>query len=397
MKPAAAQILEKSEARTIACERISARPILLLTIQNGAAHTRAAEAIVEAWRQINKQIPTRIIEVSAFMSPLARFTHVSLYLWLVKNIPAVWGKIDAYQKRQPQTSPEWFYRRHCRKLFKLVEQIQPAAIVSTEVGCGEIAALIKRDLKLKIPLVAVNLDFEADRAWIQPEVDLYCLTTDLIQETFTRQGAKSETVKIWGAPLGSKFRRLTDPERQTERENFCKLFKLDPDEPIILVSGGGEGLGKIEAIVNSLLHQPIQIVVLTGRNKKLKTRCEKIGFFNRVHILGWTDKVPDLMKIADILISKLGLTFYEAMSCGLPIIALEPPPGAERIQYELLENYGVGRAVKTVEEVTKAVGELLNDKKILQTMRINTRAVGQTKAAEKLALWIQDRIIKSDD
>src|SRR6185369_32046 len=115
-----------------------------------------------------------------------------------------------------------------------------------------------------------------------------------------------------------------------------------------------------------------------------------------VHILGWTKKVPDLMQAADLLISKLGLTFYEAMTCGLPIIALEPPPGAERVQYNLLENLGVGRAVKTVDQVSNAVCELLNNHKTLQKMRSKTEFISQSKAAGKLALWIQDRIEKTD-
>ncbi len=372
------------------------RPILILTINNGAAHTVAAEAIATAWRKTNREIPARIVEVSEFMSPLARFTHVSAYLWLVKNTPNVWGKIDAYQKRQTQTSPEWFYRRECRKLFELVERIQPLAIVATEVGCGEIGALLKRDLKLKIPLVAVNLDYEADRAWIQAETDLYCLATDLIEQDFLQLGADEQKIKIWGVPLHSKFKRLNDLERHTKRERICERFKLHANEPIILVSGGGEGLGKIEKIVRRLSELKTNIIVLCGRNEKLKTRCEKIEN-DQIRVLGWTENVAELMQVADVSVSKLGLTFYEAMACGLPIVALEPPPGAERIQYELLEKFGVGRAVKTIDELIKVVGELLDDKKLLIEMRAKTEFAGQHKAAENLALWLAEAIVKRDE
>ena len=368
----------------------SVRPILFLTINNGAAHTVAAEAIASAWAKTSREIPTRIVEVSEFMSPLARFTHVSAYLWLVKNAPKIWGKIDAYQKRQPQTSPEWFYRRECRRLFELVERIQPLAIVATEVGCGEIGALLKRDLGLKIPLAAVNLDYEADRAWIQPETDLYCLATDLIEKDFVNYGVNGEKIKIWGVPLNSKFKRLNDLEGQTKCAEVCERFKLDANKPIILVSGGGEGLGEIEKIVRGLSELKTNIVVLCGRNKKLKTRCEKIKSDSQIRVLGWTENVAELMQIADVSVSKLGLTFYEAMACGLPIVALEPPPGAERVQYEMLEKFGVGRAVKTIDELIKVVGELLADKNTLREMRAKTEFVAQHKAAENLVLWLAD-------
>ena len=389
-----AAVAERQEIFTADLPREkSARPILLLTIKNGAAHTRAAEAIAAAWQKINSEIPARVVEVSSFMSPFARFTHVSLYLWLVKNAPFVWEKIDAYQKKQTGTSPEWFYRRECRKLFELAAQIQPVAIVATEVGCGEIAALIKRDLGLKIPLVAVNLDYDHDRAWIQPETDLYCLATDLIEKDFVRHGANVDKIKIWGVPLDAGFRSLSDIERRRMREKTCERFGFDANEPLVLVSGGGEGLGRIEAIVTLLLELKTQIVVLTGRNEKLKARCEKIAGDNRrIQVLGWTNEVPELMRAAAVSVSKLGLTFYEAMACRLPIIALEPPPGAERMQYDLLEKFGVGRAVKTVDEMARAVDELLNDKDLLEKMRNQTEVLGETRAAENLANWLREKI-----
>ena len=372
------------------------RPILFLTINNGAAHTVAAEAIAAAWAKTNREIPARIVEVSEFMSPLARFTHVSAYLWLVKNAPIFWGKIDAYQKRQTQTSPEWFYRRECRKLFDLVTRIQPLAIIATEVGCGEIGALIKRDLRLEIPLVAVNLDYEADRAWIQAETNLYCLATDLIEKDFVNFGADGEKIKVWGVPLSRKFKRLSDAERQIKREEICERLKLDANKPLILVSGGGEGLGEIEKIVRRLSEFKTNIIVLCGRNEKLKVRCEKFKN-NQIRVLGWTENVAELMQSADVSVSKLGLTFYEATACGLPIVALEPPPGAERVQYKMLEKYGVGRAVKTFDELIKIVGELLADSNLLRAMREKTELVGQHRAAENLALWLAANIKKRDE
>jgi processive 1,2-diacylglycerol beta-glucosyltransferase len=140
-------------------------PVLILTISNGAGHIRVAEGLASAIRAAQPATPVLIADVADYMSPLARFTHVTAYLWIVKHAPAAWDRIDCYQKRQTHTSPEWFYRRGCRSLFELARRVRPRAIVATEVGCCEIAALIKRDFALDVPLVAVNDDFDADRAW----------------------------------------------------------------------------------------------------------------------------------------------------------------------------------------------------------------------------------------
>ncbi len=379
-----------------------ARPVLILTINNGAGHTQAAKAIAEAWREINSKVPARVVEVSDFMSRKARFTHVSAYLWLVKNVPVVWDKIDSYQKRQTKTSPTWFYRRECRKLFNLTNEIEPVALVATEVGCGEIAALIKRDLGLKIPLVAVNVNYDADRAWIQPETDFYCLATDTVLKNFENLGARREQIAAWGVPMQPGFFVPGVLERTLARHNISHLLGLNENDPLVVVAGGSEGIGKIEQIISLLLKQiknpTPQIVVLTGRNQKLKKKCEAIAKItdnaNRLFVLGWTNLVPELFRAADVLTSKLGNTFDEAMACALPMVALPPPPGSEQEQYKLLEKWGTGRAVRTVEQAVQTIEQLLKNPNKLAQMRKNAAFFGQANAAGKLARWLALEIEK---
>src|SRR5262245_10803545 len=126
-------------------------PVLILTIANGAGHIRVAEGLAAAIRAAQPAMPAMVVDVADYMTRLTRFTHVSAFLWLVKHTPAVWDRIDRYQKRQKHTSPEWYYRRGCHRLFEFVRRMRPRALVATEVGCCEIAALIKRDFKLDVP------------------------------------------------------------------------------------------------------------------------------------------------------------------------------------------------------------------------------------------------------
>ena len=376
----------------------NARPVLILTINNGSGHIRAAAAIAAAWSECNQEIPVQIAEVSEFMSLLARFTHITAYLWLVKNLPAVWDKIDRYQKRKTQTSPAWFYRRECRKLFDLARKSRPVAIIATEVGCGEIAALIKRDLNLEIPLVAVNVNYDVDRAWIQAETDFYCLANETIKEDFIKLGASPERIASWGVPMQSEFAFPDGGERKTERQNVNKWLGLEPDAPLILIAGGGEGMGRIEEIATSLIESklPAAIVVLAGKNKKLREACEKLKANltgkTSLRVLGWTENVPQLYRAADVLISKLGNTFDEATACGLPIIALPPPPGSEWAQYDLLNEEEIGIAVKTVREAVAATNDLLNNREKLNQLRRNSARIGQHNAAQKLTVWLEERI-----
>jgi processive 1,2-diacylglycerol beta-glucosyltransferase len=374
----------------------SASPILILTIANGAGHTRAAQAVAEAIT-CESRAPSSVVDVAEHMGALTRFTHVTAYLWLVKHAPVVWERVDRYQKRQTHTSPEWYYRRGCRSLFRLAREMKPRALVATEVGCCEIAALVKRDLSLDAPLVAVNVSYDADRAWVQPEVDLYTVMTDECAAQLERHGAARERIGVWGVPLAADF----DTPRgfDDSRARVCGWLGLDERRALVLISGGGEGLGQIEAILSRLLAleggEP-QFIVLTGRNERLKARCEQLvkraHSTGRVRVLGWVDEqMPSLMRASDLIVSKCGNTFDEAIASELPLVALEPPPGSERAQYKLLDERGTGRAVRTLDELTETVRALLADDAMRARIRERCRAHRRTDAAQKIALWLAER------
>jgi processive 1,2-diacylglycerol beta-glucosyltransferase len=369
-------------------------PVLILTIANGAGHIRVAQGIAEAVHVTRPDLPVMVVDVADYMTRLTRFTHVTAYLWLVKHAPAAWDRIDRYQKKKPHTSPEWYYRRGCQRLFELARHVRPRALVATEVGCCEIAALIKRDLALDVPLVAVNDDPDADRAWVQPEVDLYCFVDEQLGEELIADGAPRARVRIWGASLSAGFD--VSRQRWKEREDVCRWLGLDPRLPMVLVAGGGEGMGRIEETTVRLLQlkQPAtQLIVLAGRNERLKSRCERLaqnGAGARLRVLGWTgpDEMPKLMCAADLMVSKLGSMFNEAIATELPIIALEPPPGAERTQYRLLDEWKVGRGVRTLDEAVETVSRLLAQPQEIQAMREQARARRKPGVAGRIARWL---------
>lgn len=372
--------------------------MLILTIANGAGHIRVAQGLAAAIRKTQPGLPVMVVDVAEYMTRLTRFTHVSIYLWLVKHAPSLWDRIDRYQKKRTHTSPEWYYRRGCQRLFELARRVRPRALIATEVGCCEIAALIKRDLGLDVPLVAVNDDYDADRAWVQPEVDLFCFATEQLGEELMFHGAPRERLAIWGVSLSEGYE--VERAREKERAEICRWLALDPTLPLVLIAGGGEGMGQIEETTTRLLHlkkPALQLVVLAGRNERLKSRCERIeqnGSGGRWRVLGWTEPeyMPKLMSAADVMVSKLGSMFNEAVASELPIIALEPPPGAERVQYGLLEEWGIGRAVRTLDEVVEQVARLFCEPQLLQEMRGRARAHRNPDVARRIAAWLGEAL-----
>jgi processive 1,2-diacylglycerol beta-glucosyltransferase len=277
--------------------------------------------------------------------------------------------------------------------------MQPAALVATEVGCCEIAALIKRDLRLAIPLVAVNGEYDADRAWVQPEVDLYSVPEPRVLDEVAQSGAPRQRIRAWGVPLAGEF--CGPLNRSAARQAVCRRLDLSLERPLVLVSGGSEGLGRPDDVAARLLSldRDQQIVVLAGRNAALWQRCEALadssGRAGRLRVLGWTAGVRELMEAADLLVSKLGHTFDEAIATELPIVALPPPPGSEDVQFRLLEEWGVGCAVATLDDLARVVDQLLADRGRLDALRYAAARHRNVDAANRISGWILERVRSS--
>jgi UDP-N-acetylglucosamine:LPS N-acetylglucosamine transferase len=98
------------------------------------------------------------------------------------------------------------------------------------------------------------------------------------------------------------------------------------------------------------------------------------------------------MAAADVLVSKLGSTFNEALAAGLPVVAAEPPPGSERVQHRLLEEWGTGRAVRTTDEAVAEVARLLSTPCALEAMRARAGQRRRPDAAPRVARWLDEEL-----
>jgi processive 1,2-diacylglycerol beta-glucosyltransferase len=209
-------------------------------------------------------------------------------------------------------------------------------------------------------------------------------------------GAERRRVVSWGVPLRGGFGSLRG--RDAERAAVCEWLGLDARRPLVIVAGGGEGMGRIEETAARLLalgDPAPQVVVLAGNNARLKARCERLakgGAATRLRVLGWTDRVPQLMAAADVMVSKLGSMFNEALAVELPVVAAEPPPGAERVQYRLLEEWGTGCAVRTACEAVAEVARLLSTPRALEAMRARARERWKPDAAPRIARWLDSEL-----
>lgn len=93
---------------------------------------------------------------------------------------------------------------------------------------------------------------------------------------------------------------------------------------------------------------------------------------DRVVVLDYTDKVPELMSISSIVITKPGgLTTTESLVSGLPIIVTNPIPGQEEENAEFLVENGVAVWIKKNDNVARVLKNLYRHPEVVEEMRSN--------------------------
>lgn len=112
------------------------------------------------------------------------------------------------------------------------------------------------------------------------------------------------------------------------------------------------------------VNQEIQIVAIAGKNAKTQKIFKKIAneFDKKVVVLGYTTKIPELMNIADVVISKPGgLTTTEILVSNVPFIIINPIPGQEEENARFLLNNGVAVRLYNAEKATPFLENFLNN------------------------------------
>ncbi len=94
---------------------------------------------------------------------------------------------------------------------------------------------------------------------------------------------------------------------------------------------------------------------------------------SRVRVLGFTDKVPELMYIASLVVTKPGgLTTTESLASRLPMVIINPIPGQEEENAEFLVSNEVGIWIKKDDKPEEIIANLFASSDTLEKMKKNT-------------------------
>ncbi len=366
-----------------------AKRVLLMHISKISGHHSASLAIERSLHEVDGQVQTRSIDAFNYTDPYLEKIVNKLYMLMIKAVPQIWAYLydNGYVLRKVRKIRSWIHRLNDRKIKKLFHEFKPDIVVCTQAfPCGMVADYKFRH-NLNIPLMGVLTDYAPHGYWLNDFVDAYIVPAAKIKQRLIQRGISAERLKVLGIPIDSKFSRTTN------REQTLRRLGLDSNLPVILVMGGGQGLGPIKEIVRTLdkLSRPAQTIVVCGTNKKLYKwlQKKKLLFKKHICIIGYTERIDELMDIASFIVGKPGgLTSSEALSKSLPIIIVSPLPGQESHNSQFLLENAATLKVESSPELKALAEDLLSNSARLKQLRQKAAALAQPDSAVNIAKLI---------
>jgi len=268
----------------------------------------------------------------------------------------------------------------------------------------EYLARQKPDLVISVIPIVNGIILEAAQT---NNIPFLLIPTDLDVRTFVR-GIKSPSHKKFNLTLGfddplirakADFAKIPENQimvtglpvrrdffEEKDKEAIKKQYNIPEGKPVIVLMMGGQGNSSIQIFTQQLatLTIPVHVIICIGRDTYIKESLSSIPFNPQVSttIIGFTDRISDLLAIADLLITKSGsVSFCEGIYMNVPMIldATATLLYWERLNHVLLQKHDWGICLKKASHLNKAVTKILGNPSYHQAIKESLKKYPKTR------------------
>jgi 1,2-diacylglycerol 3-beta-galactosyltransferase len=318
--------------------------ILILFSDTGGGHRAAARALTDALKLLDPSCIVTVADPLIGQGPTVVSRLASLYSPVIRRSRAAWGAVYHTSNTRPAFAAiRAVFGPGVRKsVIDLLKMHDPDVVLSVHPLLNHISHQAIRKSSRPRALMTVITDLvDFHRGWTFSQADLVIAPTELARKVALRRRVPADRVKLLGLPVDLRFR----PPAPGEKQALRRRFGLDEDRFTVLVMGGAAGVGHLTQQVRTLAWEPYQwqLVVVAGRNEKLRRRLQELRFATPTLLLGFVDYMPELMRACDMVVTKAGPgAIAEALATGLPLIITGFLPGQETPNVDYVVDSGFG-------------------------------------------------------
>lgn len=374
-----------------------AKRVVFLMSDTGGGHRASANALVEAFDHLHgPAVRCEVVDVFAEYAhwPLNRLPR--LYRPLVDRYGWLWrlfwhaGERSRIWRVAVATVRRW----HAGSFEQLFADYPADLFVSVHPLLNHAPLWEVRRRMPGTPFATVVTDLAtAHPVWYAPDVDMLCSSCGEVRRAALAAGVPPERIQLTGLPI-----RLSFASQPPSRGDVRRQLGL-ADKPAVLILGGGEGMGPVEAIAREvsagLAAVDGQAIVICGRNAALRKRLDQIAWPVPVRVLGFVEAMPAWMNAADCLVTKAGPgTIAEALACGLPMVVSSFIYGQEKGNVDFVLDHGVGYYAPDPAEIATTVAQWLQPgHPAIPQMKAKARALARPRAALEIASVLSEHFL----
>jgi len=359
--------------------------ILLLYADTGGGHRATAQALAEGLKhRYGDAVEPVLFDGLRRYAPFPVSHLDDMYPWM-SGMSKTWGK-SWLALNDPDVA-----RRFMKGWWPWVRS---SAIKMAQEPCDAIVnvqplytypVLWAMDhVGVRKPFVTMVSDLIVVHAlWCDPSTDAFLVPTDMSRLHALENHIPEHLIKIVGLPIRLLFATPPEPKRIVRAR-----LGLDLEKPTILLMGGGQGLGHVYDIAEAIGRSGLdaQLIVVAGRNKKLKEQLDAANWPIDLRPYGFTPEIPALMNAADVLITKAGpTTICEAFTRSLPMIISSYIPAQEEENAEYVIKHNAGILAQEPERIVDTLRAWLGDRVRLDRLSRNSGALARPRAAIEAA------------
>ena len=390
------------------------KKVLIMSASTGGGHNRAARAIKEELesRTINDMsIECEIVDslklVNNTMDKVISRGYEKSAIYTPKAYGSVYRLSETNLASKNEFKGNPLTSLMARKFKHLLNDSKPDLIIGTHpfpmialstlkkhntLNSLSLSETFSKSSKVDIPpMISVLTDYTTHSTWIQNEIDYYIVGHKYVKELLVYEGVNKDKVKDFGIPVEKSFMQHRD------RKTVLNELGLECDKLTVLLMGGSFGAGNIKERLEELLtvDRDFQILIITGRNEHLKDKLSKMlnstTHDKNICLLGYTNKMNDILASIDVLISKPGgLTTTEALLSDVPMIVPYFIPGQEEENLDFLTNCGA--ALRTTKKYSLPVllKVLIDDPSRLDMLKENIKSIKKFNSAINISDLVAD-------
>ncbi|HEX9839941.1 MAG TPA: glycosyltransferase, partial [Anaerolineales bacterium] len=241
------------------------------------------------------------------------------------------------------------------------------------------------------PFINVVTDMVTTHAlWYDNRADLILVPTETARRRAIKYKISPEKVRVVGLPVADQYCKPIG-----EKSTLQKKLGWPVDRPIVLMVGGGEGMGPLAKTAYAIDASGLDVglIIVCGRNQRLKASLEAYHWDNPTMIYGFTHDMPDFMRASDFIVTKAGPgTIAEALNAELPIILYSKLPGQEDGNVTFVQEEGAGVWAPNPQDAVRALTRWISHPAERQKVVENCRRAGNPAAARTIAHIIGEKL-----